>query len=246
VYKFTQLFLLLLLTVTNVVTAESIYVSQAFNVGLHEDKTIDSPIITLVQSGSELELIKSEDVFTYVSTTDGKRGWIDNTYVTNVAIQNPSSSTEQSLLQAQLDAALAENQQLISLAQEGRDSAILALQSEHKALQQAFNSEQLKGGELQVELAELRKRVGQDNNNAALYDEIEGLQQDRKTLEIQLAAVLEREGITSTAELSPVSASGTSWRNTLIYFSLAIFFGFCVGIYLMDYINRRRHAGLRI
>lgn len=246
-----NLLILLFIAPVTAVFAETTYVTDEFSVGLHEDKSSDSPIIKLVQSGSDLEIVKQEDTFTYVRDSDGTNGWIDNTYLKDEAPSVELSQTqvlEIQRLQQQLAEAQTEidKQKLAAQSAGNNDSGFATLQTEYKSLQQAFNSEQLKAGELQVQLAELRKRIGQDNDNASLYNEIEGLEQDKKQLEIQLAAILEREGLADLDTPVQSNSSESSWRNTLIYYSITLFLGFCGGIYLMDYFNRRRHAGLRI
>jgi SH3 domain protein len=231
--------------------AETAYVTNQFSVGLHEDKSSDSPIIKLVQSGNDLEIVKREDNFTYVADNEGTNGWIDNTYLLDIAPSTAQSGgeglelqqTRQQFAEAQAEIDRLKNTALTSGA---GDQDFIMLQDQYKALQQEFNSEQINAGELQVQLTEMRKRIGQDNDNASLYSEIEQLEQDNKSLEIQLAAVPGREGLDSPPDNAQSDQSSSSWRNTLIYFSITLFVGFCVGIYLMDFINRRRHAGLRI
>ena len=48
--------------VASMVNAETVYVVDELKIGLHNDRTIDSPIIKLVSSGTSLFVIERDDV----------------------------------------------------------------------------------------------------------------------------------------------------------------------------------------
>ncbi len=239
--------------------AESVYITDELKAGLHEEKTLESPIVKTLPTGTQLELIKREEKFSFVRDTDGATGWIDNSYLKQIS---PTNAQMQPLKDknATLEKQLAETKQkleqinakLSGQANAGQATTVFeALTKQHASLQQQFKSERIKVGELQVQLAELRKRIGQDNDNASLYQQIAQLQRDKKNLQVQLADALDNDQL-----LSPVSASNPvsdeqhqnkpGWRDLLIYLAIAVIIGLAAGIYLMDYLNRRRHGGFRI
>ena len=116
-------------------------------------------------------------------------------------------------------------------------------------LQQQLNSERLKTGELQIQLAELKKRIGQNNDTESLYSQIEELREKNKTLEIQLAGALNGGESAVTTQSADGQYSGyfiRDWKRHLLYFFLAIIFGMGLGIFAMDHFNRRRHGGFRV
>ena len=240
---------LCLLLLPGILLAETAYITNEFRVGLHEDKTLDSPIVKTIKSGSALEIIKREENYTYVSDAKGSTGWIDNSYLTDT----PADSTlakglavEKENLEKKLADANAQIKTLQVRNSPPRTNSSV-LKKERDELQQQFNTERLKAGELQVQLAELRKRIGQDNENASLYKEIEQLQLDKKSLEIQMTAVLESNALPTDAIANNGKASvGGNWKRQLIYLAITVFIGFSLGIYMMDYFNRRKHSGLRI
>ena len=236
--------------------AESVYITDKLNIGLHEDQTLDSPITMVLSAGTQLEVIKREVQLSFVRTASGANGWVDNSYLVADAPANE-----------RLNALIARNasleQQLKSLqaagATTGSVNELAKLSGEHAALQQEFRSERLKVGELEVTIAELRKRLGQDNDTEALYREIDSLRETSKDLEIQLTSA--RSGSTpdgagqsqvtaDTAKSSSIAVAAGSvsftWRNLLIIILVLIVIGLAAGIYVMDYMNRRRHGGFRI
>src|SRR5690606_33087389 len=80
---------------------QKVYVTRDFKAGLHEEKSVDSPITTLVSSGAALEVIKREDSLTFVRTPDGATGWIDNSYLVN---EPPTDAAELKRMRERADA----------------------------------------------------------------------------------------------------------------------------------------------
>jgi len=206
--------------------AATVYVTSQLQFGLHADKSIGSAVIKLVPTGTPLELIKTEDSFSYVRTEDGTGGWIDNSYLTQ-EVPVAAGFTEISPSQP----ASAENT------------------GDESSLEQQLKSERVRTGELQVQIAELRKRLGQDGSNDSLYAKIDQLAVEKKQLEVQLAQILEGNGPIGTVS-RPVTDSGGgglyNLRNVLIALSVALVAGMIAGLYLMDFLYRRRHGGFRI
>lgn len=216
----TQTSIMLLLVVCNA-GAATVYVTNQLQFGLHADKTISSPVVKIVPTGTPLELVKSEDQLSYVRTADGVGGWLDNSYLTQEApVGMPAQTTSDAQLQS-----------------DGANS-----------LEQQLKSERVKTGELQVQIAELRKRLGQDGSNDSLYEKIDQLAVEKKQLEVQLAQLLEGSGRPSF-ELLPDNAGPEGFynlRNMLITLAVALIAGIIAGLYLMDFLYRRRHGGFRV
>ena len=85
--KYALLGILCLLT--TIVHAETVYVIDELNIGLHEDRTIDSPIIKLVPSGTSLSVIERENDLIHVQEAGGTKGWINSKYV---VVEKPGKS----------------------------------------------------------------------------------------------------------------------------------------------------------
>ncbi len=258
--KVKFLYIITLWFIALTVDAETVYITDKINAGLLEEKTLESPIVKIFPTGTQLELIKREDIFSFVRGPEGTTGWIDNSYL----IQESPASERIKIFQAKsatLEKQLADAQQQVKtlnkkLSRQGKitskdPKAIASLKKEHAALQQQFKSERLKAGELQVQLAELKKRIGRNNDNESLYSQIEQLEEDKKNLEIQLAGTLSKGKILSTVQASSMSAEKnyqdkTGWRELIIYLAITTILGLISGIYIMDLLNRRRHGGFRV
>ena len=240
-------FLLLVILAPAAAGAASVYITDKLNVGLHEDKTLDSPIVVVLPSGTELQLVKKEDNLSFVNSKDGVSGWIDNSYL----MTDPPASARLKTLAAQNSAL---EKQLQSLQAGGQGQAangtqLAALTSKNAELQQQLKSERVKTGEMQVSITELKKRLGSDNDTDTLYKEIDALKASNKDLQVKLSNAMANNA-TEVAGTAPATtanrAAGLGWKRLGLIMVLLLIIGLSLGIYLMDYLNRRRHGGFRI
>jgi hypothetical protein len=229
---------------------ERAWVTRDFKAGLHEEKSIDSAITTLVSSGAALEVIKREAPLSFVRTSDGVSGWIDNSYLVNAA---PTDAAELKQARERADAmerrALDLQKQITELearpagAGGAADSNLYqALKKEYADLEQALKEERLRAGELQVQVSELRKRIGMNPDNATLYERISELEAENKELQVALSGT---PSAGADAAASP-AAVRLSYRSLGAWLALVLVAGLSGGIYFMDYRNRRRHGGFRV
>lgn len=208
-----------------------VYVTDQIRVGLHTEKSLQSPIIKLVSSGTRLELVKRESDLSYVSDPTGTGGWVDSSYVSEFTSADPKiqeaenriRSLETSLNNARQGQTSAEIDNLMQQI-EAQSSRIQQLTGENESLNQQIIS----------------------NNADSLYEKIEQLSLYNRQLESQLANVLE------SAPLPPQdrdTASGDSYltlKNIFIVAAIIMVIGIGLGIYIMDLVNRKRHGGFRI
>jgi len=245
--------LLLVLTLSAVpALGEDAFVgSKGFRAGLHQDKTADSPILKLVPAGATLQVLKREERTSLVRDSDGVQGWIDNSYLATDAPLESAQGQEQLQriedLERQLEQARAELTQVEArLAGSGKasDDFKLAqqLKRQNQELEQQLKQEKLRGGEVQVELTELRKRIGLNSDSESLLRELAGLQAENKQLRISVgekvgaAVASERKSMVPDLDLGQFAASA----------AILLLLGLGGGVYLMDYLNRRRHGGFRV
>ena len=240
-------FFILVLALSNVsaVTGETVYITNRFQVGLHQDKTPDTPIIKTIDSGTALELIKQEKNSAYVRDPQGVSGWIDSSYLVK---QSPSGTdsgkllAEKNELEKKLDDA---NRQISQL----QGNLATSGKNDQTDLQQQLNAERIKTGELQIQLAELKKRLGQSNDTESLYKQIESLKEKNMTLKIQLAGEQNKNEKAGPGGQQNGNSTGLlqqDWKRSVVYFFIYILIGIVLGIYLLDYYNRRRHGGFRV
>ena len=239
----TRIFFLILVAISISATAETQYVTDQLKVGLHTNKSVNSPIIKIITTGTPLEIIKVENNVSFVKEPVGASGWIDNSYLVKQGLPATTKNAEARIkaLEESLSKAKQQNPA-------GVNATLTQLQNENTDLEQQYKSEKVRTGELQVELLELQKRRGDGGSNDSLYEKIDQLSRQNKQLEVQLAQILEGSGLEDWEITLDdlIEDEPFNWRNLLIFLSIALMAGMVLGIYLMDVINRRRHGGFRV
>ncbi len=244
----------ILILATGPALAEDGFVgTKGFRAGLHQDKTPDSPIIKLVPAGAALQILKREEPASQVRDAEGVQGWIDNGYLATEAPATSAQGQDQRQriedLEKQFEQSRTEITQLETrLTGSGKASEDFKLAQQLKRqnldLEQQLRQEKLRGGETQVELTELRKRIGMNSDTESLYKELASLQAENKQLRISVGDKVENAGAAQTGGM----AQGVEFEFSQFAASaiILLLLGFGGGIYLMDYLNRRRHGGFRI
>jgi SH3 domain protein len=164
------------------VQAETMYISDIVNITLRMGPGADHRVIGMLQSGQEVEVLKSEDEWTLVNLTDGKQGWVlsrlltpnkpkilllDQTTEKNKAlIQKISDLTNKNNLLTETNkgienelAQLKKNLQEIGRSYETlqkESSEFLALQSKYKKSAQELTAQDKKANELEAEIGKLK------------------------------------------------------------------------------------------
>jgi len=210
-----------------IVLAEIAYVTDEVNIGLHKEPTNESPIIKLVPSGTKLNIIERENDLIHVEEPEGVRGWVNTQNVLN----NKPGKTKIN----ELEITNKELHKKIETLEKGSTKLI-----SQEDLEQKLNSERLKVGELQVELTNIKSRAGNIQTSDKLLTDIKQL----KSVNKQLIDQFESANINRENSLSSVDPQK---EPLSFYIFLIIFiFGIAGGIFILDYINRRKHGGFRV
>lgn len=228
-YKTKIIFISILWLFATITQAETVYVIDELKIGLHENATINSPIMKLVPSGTELTVIERKDGLVHVEEPEGVRGWINSKYLVD---KKPGKARINEL-----------EKEIESL----KSSTMMTSETtnEQKDLVQQLNSERLKSGELQANLTDLKARIANIDNSDQFQAEIQDLKQENENLRSQL----ESSGIavqTDTDSTNSLSVSLHSWKQYLIAFIIVLVTGMAIGAFIFDYIGRRRHGGFRV
>lgn len=80
--RFIRLIALPLLLLSGNLLAESVYVSDTLRVGVRPEPGNDTPAVSVVVSGMELEVIERKGNYMRIKTKSGVEGWVSNNYVT--------------------------------------------------------------------------------------------------------------------------------------------------------------------
>ena len=97
--------------------ANTVYVIDQINIGLHESSRFDSAIAVMIGSGTPLEILERDGNVAKVKTPEGKEGWVDLNYVkasAPVATQLRNATATNEALHAELGDLRRENERLKS------------------------------------------------------------------------------------------------------------------------------------
>jgi DNA repair exonuclease SbcCD ATPase subunit len=224
-------------------------------VGLHTDKALDSAILKVIPTGTELKILNRDGALVLVEDPDGDTGWIDNNYLMNERparqllqdAQEKNDRLEVELENAKLQINELEERlgQTINTDTPHIDpKQIEVLSQENANLKQQFKEARLKTGELQARITELRKSMAQTENIDPFKSRIEQLEQENQLLGQQLKDINTLE--TAIVPSKNGIVSNIDWRSLLTIIAVVLIIGIVTGACLLDYLNRRRHGGYRI
>lgn len=241
--------------------AENAFVIDKLLVGVHEGKDLDSAIIKVLPTGTQLEILKREGELAYVVDPEKVKGWVDAAYLTAerpAALRALELETEKTTLEErvkELETRLA-NAAAVPSAPGGSepaptgDAQVDALTRENTELKGKLSDERLRSGKLQTEVASLRSEV--KNSSAPPDARVLELEHARDDLQAELAAVRDqlaefeaRANLNDSAALLPLVL-----RDYALWLAIAlgvvIVLAFAGGAYTIDFLGRRRHGGFRI
>lgn len=201
--------LFLVLTLLTAAIAESVWVSDIFEVTLRTGPTTSNAIQMMVESGTELEVLEEDAAagYTRVRTNGGTEGWVLSRYLM------PEASARQQLetLTSQLTSANAEGT--------SRESQLGAIRGEYDSAKRRIAELEKSESSLQQELAEVRRTAA---NTLAIDSQNKGLQQQLTDTEIQV----------NVLEQANDELSGQTTRNWFITGALVLFGGVLLGLIL--------------
>ncbi len=244
--KIIQHGLLLLLLFPTLVVGETAWVIDRVTVGLHQENSLDSPILKLLATGAELEVLAKDNELTQVKDEAGTTGWIQNDYL-NTEKPTRRLFEEVNSRNQQLKNRISKLETRLQQADSGEETS--ALKDENNKLKQELKSARLKSGELEAELTKLRKTAGTATpataDNRELYTRIAQLEQQNIALEEEVQRLLN--------PAADASRGGFSIKAALAYIQLhykfvlvSLLLGLILGLVLYDFINRKRHSGFRV
>lgn len=229
--------------------AETVYVSDRFEIGVHDNTNLDSVILAVIASGTPLTVLARNGEFVQVSTPDGTTGWVDARYIVgeqpSVALSDEQEAKlrqtqrtlgdaraevevlRQRITELQRDATTAAHDspaiaKPISLAP-NEDSAKL------KDAQRALENVKEENRELKTNIADLQASLGASKKMAA----------DSKAKT--------EPGTLDNLLRGPVSNEVKRWTpSQWLMAGSILLLSFAAGGYMVDWESRRRHGGFRI
>ena len=220
--------------------AETNYVIDELETGLHQNRTTDSPILKLVPSGTALTILERDNDLVQVQEPEGVKGWVNSKYLVN---KKPGRAQVNEL--EKQNAALQKEIELLKskVKNVSTTASPSAENNDSKELEQQLKSERLKAGELQAQLTDLKARIPSiGGSDKKLLEEIEQLKEENNSLITQL----ESAGVEVMNQTGSTTFSLSNWKNITLTFLIIFVLGMAGGAYVLDYFNRRRHGGFRV
>jgi len=228
--------------------AEFAFVIDKLLVGIHQEENLNSAIVKVLPTGSKLEVLARKGEAAKVKDSAGVVGWVDTAYLM------PDPPAAEQLAQLKQDKqALADRVKALEAAG-GKGGApgtkVDVLTNENTELKSQLSAQKLRTSELETELNTLKKAASSSvpgggtvaaelqKANLRLTEELEASRREVDQLRSELAA---------HGPLGEVKATiGLASPAVLTALVLGLIAAFGGGIYVMDYLNRRRHGGFRV
>ncbi len=201
--------LFMLLTLSAATAAQTVWVSDVFEVTLRTGPTTSNAIQMMVESGTELDVLErdADAGYTRVRTNGGTEGWVLSRYLMSEA----SARQQLETLTRQLTNANAEGT--------SRASQLGAIRGEYNSAKSRIAELERSESSLQEELADIRRTAA---NTLAIDSQNKDLQQQLTDTEIQV----------SVLEQANEKLSGQTTRNWFITGALVLFGGVLLGLIL--------------
>ena len=232
--------------------AETAYVIDQLLVGVHAEKNLESAIIKVLPTGTQLEILERDGELARVKDNDNGEGWIDTAYLMN---NPPARAMVERLerantsLQQQLD-----NAKNTPPGDSGSASELGntdKLMKENTELKRKLSTERINSAKLTEKMNSYEARLSGQPLSAAetqvteLEKTIVELKRDLER-SVQANKALETANRESLRDMMPeMDMTAFSWP-ALIGALVALVLAYGGGIYTMDYLNRRRHGGFRV
>ena len=231
------------------VNAETVYVSDRFEIGVHDNTTLDSVILAVIASGTPLTVVARNGEFVQVTTPDGTTGWVDARYIINerpsVAVRDEQDAKLQKAQRALGDARAEIEVLRQRISELQRDAATAAHNAPGiaKPISLAPNQDSAELKDAQRALADLK------DENRELKTNIADLQASYAASERMAAdsGAKNEEGALEDLMRGPVNSEVKNWTPwQWLMFGSILLLSFAAGGYMVDWESRRRHGGFRI
>ncbi|RME35144.1 MAG: TIGR04211 family SH3 domain-containing protein [Gammaproteobacteria bacterium] len=257
---------LLLLLGAGGAVAEDYYVIDKLLVGVRKEQKVDSPIIKTLPTATRLEVLRRDGDWALVRAPDGTEGWVDSQYI--------SSDKPAVLVVRELEEQIEQLRKQAGRAAPANEEELQKLRSELDAAKEELAREKLEAARMKSELAKTKAALEAAGGNTdlvrhaheleqqvgELQDRVHELEQALQQAREEAAEAKERAGKareeTERARLAspagtpaPSIASLTGLvinRWVLGAVAAALLLGLVFGVWLMDWLNRRRHGGFRV
>ena len=253
--RFRPALLALILLTPLGVRAETAYVSDGVSLGVHQEAALSSTIITLLPTGTALEILERKNGMVKVRLGNGTEGWVDSRYLSD----NVSPAQTANALEAELTQTASELAKARELAAEleyqlnrEKERAKIMEADLLKAREQLENKSSNNASEVAASADAQRKLNKVNEENRRLEKRVDELEE-----ELEVAVDEAEENAALAVRRNSASRNDASlwarytaitqwelWEIMLLFFGLLL--AFALGGYVVDWEVRRRHGGFRV
>lgn len=246
--------------------AETVYVIDKLLVGVHSEKSLDSPIIKALPTGTQLEVLTREGDLAQIKGPEGVTGWVDAVYLSKeqpaamllegLVAQNRQLAEDLKTAQARIDELAAEGRATVEATQQAESGKVAGLEQQLDNVRRQLESERTRAGELQSRLATTANTPPADTKALAdLTQENAALKRELEEAQIKAIHAAETAQTPAPPEVDAKAHADAMflagrWKisATVIMGVLlgALLIGLIAGVWLMDARQRRRLGGFRI
>ena len=234
--------------------AESAWVIDKLLVGIHEEKDLDSAIVKVLPTGTVLEVLERDGELARVTDPEGTEGWVDAAYLSDekpAVLRLEALAAEKAALEQRLEALASGDGNADAVPPAGElGEQVEALTRENTELKGKLSDERLRAGELQSEVAALRAEL----RDSATPPDARIIELERARDELKAELEKAEDAVTELSARSSLQATSAMVPLVLREYATLIVIGlvlivalsFVGGIFLVDFLNRRRHGGFRV
>jgi len=244
---FKTLLISFCLLITKPALSETAYIVDQLLVGLHQKKDINSPIIKVLSTGTEVDIISREGDFAEIrEIAEGKIGWVDASYL---MLDQPAkillAGLQEKIKRLESQRGVQASQEIQTRNKEEKKE----LNKQIEDLKQNLSSEKLKAGELEAKISQQEKKLAQIEASGDV-NQIADLETKNRKLQSQLEAALQDESgqiiLTNNQPATLRLLDSLKEKPLQVLLGLLALAAFFFGRRWEDKKNRQRHGGFRV
>ncbi len=256
---------LILIFISNIVGAETMYVTDRILLGVHEQPQEDSILLKSIVSGTSVDVISTQGTFSKIKLPDGTQGWVTSGFLKQ---EQPAVAEldamhkkydESAKTVKQLNDEINKKERELQIRRDELSNATTTIKELKKQMaasgktpavdETKFNQAEKKIATLTKQLADMTaaKAAAEKTMQGMGNTDIETLQKQNNDLKARIASAqanLNGDTVPTPEQLAAIRPDFPIWYWGLIL--LVFILGLIVGLQWMDHRNRMRHGGFRI
>ena len=256
---------MMLMVLSSIASAETMYVTDRILLGVHQEPQEDSVLVKSIVSGTAVEVTDSQGAFSKVKLLDGSEGWVSSGFLKQekpaiAEVDELYKKYEESRKSLKLvNEELGKKERELQVRRDELSNAKTSIKELKKRMAAGATGpmvDETQLQEAQQKIETLTKQLEEmtaasQAAEAARQDtgdtDVVALQQENNNLRARIESAranLDGETVPTAEQLAAIRPEFPAWYWGLLL--LASISGVIAGLLWMDYKNRMRHGGFRI